>query len=289
MSAFTESDLTSADGLRLYYRDYAGDAGKTPVLCLPGLTRNCRDFERLALHLATRAGRRVLTPDFRGRGRSAYDPDWRNYRPEIYVRDVLALMDAAAIRQAVIIGTSLGGIVGMYLASLHRSRVKGLALNDIGPELEAVGMLRIASTAGTARPATSWEEAAADARSANAHAYPDFADTDWMTFARQVYREEQLGRIVRDVDPNVGRAVREPGGAPTGAVPDFWSAFDTLKGLPLLCLRGELSDLLSAKTVAQMSIRHGDLRAVEIPRRGHAPTLDEPESRHAIDDFIATL
>lgn len=286
---FAEHELTVSDGLRLYYRRYSGDPDRTAVLCLPGLTRNCRDFEALAPHLCSNGKRTVLTPDFRGRGRSAYDPDWRNYRPEVYVRDVLALLDSTALRRVIVIGTSLGGIVGMFLASLFPDRVAGLVLNDIGPELEVAGMVRIASTAGKARAATTWAEAAADARAGNAHAYPDFSEADWMTFAHRVYREDRPGQIIRDVDPNVGRAIREPVGAPTGTVPDFWKAFDSLSRVPLLCLRGELSDLLSVETVTRMAAHHAGMQCREISHRGHAPTLDEPESRAAIDAFIEAL
>jgi pimeloyl-ACP methyl ester carboxylesterase len=286
---FTEHEVRASDGLRLYYRQYPGDLQHTAVLCLPGLTRNSRDFEGLAPHISLTSRRSVFSLDLRGRGRSDPDPEWRNYRPEIYVRDVLTMMDAAGLRRVIVIGTSLGGIVGMLLASLHRDRVAGLVLNDIGPVLEVSGMVRIASSAGTARAVTTWAEAAAEARIANAQVYPDFTDADWMTFARRVYREDAPGRIIRDVDPNVGRAVREPAGATSGSVPDFWNTFDSLNGLPLLCLRGELSDLLSAETVAHMAARHVGLEAIEISRRGHTPTLDEPESRKAIDAFIQQL
>lgn len=286
---FTEHEVRASDGLRLFYRQYPGDPQRTAVICLPGLTRNSRDFEGLAPHVSSTSGRPVFSLDLRGRGRSDSDPEWRNYRPEIYVRDVLTVMDAAGLSRVIVIGTSLGGIVGMLLASLHRDRVAGLVLNDIGPVLEVAGMVRIASSAGTARAVATWAEAAAEVRAGNAQVYPDFTDADWMTFARRVYREDPPGRIVRDVDPNVGRAVREPAGATSGSVPDFWSTFDSLKGLPLLCLRGELSDLLSAETVARMAARHAGLEAIEISRRGHTPTLDEPESRKAIDAFIQRL
>ena len=286
---FTENEVITFDGLRLHYRKYSGDPGRTAIVCLPGLTRNCRDFEDLAPHLSSTSQRTILTPDLRGRGRSAVDPNWRNYRPEIYVRDVLTLIDAEDLKQVILIGTSLGGIVGMFLASLYRPRVSGLVLNDIGPELEIEGMMRIGSTAGTARAVASWAEAAADARAANALAYPDFTDDDWLVFARRVYREDTPGRIIRDVDPNVGRAVRESGSAPTGSVPDFWDAFDTLNGLPILCLRGELSDLLSAATVTRMMRHHAGMQSIEIPNRGHTPTLDEPESRAALDSFLKSL
>jgi len=286
---FTEHEVMASDGLRLYYRKYSGDPQRTAVLCLPGLTRNCRDFEDLAPHIGSSSQRSVYTPDFRGRGRSECDANWQNYRPEVYLRDALTLMDAEQLSHVVVIGTSLGGIVGMFMASLFRARVAGLVLNDIGPELEVAGMVRIASTAGTARPVTTWEDAAADARVGHAHAYPDFSDSDWMAFARRVYREDALGRIIRDVDPNVGRAMRESSGGTNGAVPNFWSTFDSLKGLPILCLRGELSDLLSADTVARMKAHHVDMQDREILHRGHAPTLDEPESRAAIDAFLSPL
>lgn len=285
MSGFTDRFVTVEDRLRLHWRDYPGRARSTPVVCLPGLSRNCRDFDLLAPHIVELTGRRVLAPDLRGRGDSDHDPEWRNYRLDVYVRDLLVLLDAAQVERAIVIGTSLGGFVGMFLASGQRERVAGLVLNDIGPELEVAGMLRIGMAVGTAGPAANWEAAAADARASNLLAYPDFTDADWLQFARRVCREETPQRIARDFDPNVGRAVRE---AP-GPVPDFWGAFATLDGLPLLCLRGELSDLLGMRTVERMREMQPQMHFVSIPRRGHAPTLDEPESRAAIDGFIAPL
>lgn len=282
---FVDRYLEVSAGLRLHWRDYAGEADPTPVLCLPGLTRNCRDFERLAPHLSRFLGRRVIALDLRGRGLSDHDPEWRNYRLDVYVRDVLAVLDAVALPRVVVIGTSLGGFVGMFLASEHRERVTGLVLNDIGPELEMAGMLRIATSAGKARAATSWQEAADDARSANAQVFPDFTNADWLQFARRIYREQAFDCIVREVDPNVGRAVREA----SGPTPDFWAAFRALRDLPLLCLRGEFSDLLSARTVERMAEIHPGMQSCVIPRRGHAPTLDEPASCAAIDGFVRPL
>lgn len=289
IGTWRERETIVGQGLHLRWRDYPGRPEQTPVICLPGLTRNCRDFESLAPHLAKFLGRRVLTVDLRGRGRSDHDPEWRNYQLETYVQDVLAVMDAAALDRVVIIGTSLGGLVGLHLAALPQvrsmGRVAGLVLNDIGPELEPAGMLRIATGVGTARAATSWTEAAADARLANAAVMPDFGDDDWLIFAQRVYRDDGAGRLIRDMDPNIGRAIRESG----GELPDFWPVFATLQGLPMLCLRGELSDLLSAATVERMAARHPGLQTCVIPRRGHSPTLDEPASRAAIDAFVRSL
>lgn len=281
---WAEHRVALADGLGLHCRDYPGpaaDAARPAALCLPGLTRNCRDFEPLALHLAARF--RVLTPDLRGRGRSDPDPDWRRYRLDVYVDDMVALLDALGVRQALVVGTSLGGLVGMFLAAGHRDRVAALVLNDIGPELDPRGMLRIATGAGNSRAVATWEQAAADAREANAMALPEYTDADWSRFAHAVYREEAPGRIVRDVDPLIGRALREP----NGPAPDLWQAFDAIGGLPLLSIRGESSDLLSAATVERMSERHGAMQTCLVPGRGHAPTLDEPVSRAALDAFLA--
>ena len=281
---WTEHRVALADGIGLHCRDYPGPAtadARPPVLCLPGLTRNCRDFEPLALHLAAR--HRVLTPDLRGRGRSDHDPHWRRYRLDVYVADMSALLDALGVAQVVVVGTSLGGLIGMFLAAGHRARVAGLVLNDIGPELDPRGMLRIATGVGTARAVATWAEAAADARAANEMALPDLDEAAWLRFARAVYREEAPGRIVRDMDPMIGRALREP----SASTPDFWAAFASLDGLPMLSIRGELTDLLSEETFARMRARHPDMQACRVPGRGHAPTLDEPESRAALDRFLA--
>jgi pimeloyl-ACP methyl ester carboxylesterase len=290
-----EHHVAMADGVTLFCRDYAAaahlDSGvhdsrplaPVPVLCLPGLTRNSRDFEPLARHLSS--VRRVLTPDLRGRGRSDRDPDWRRYRLDVYVADMIALLDALQIEQVVVVGTSLGGLVGMFMAAGHRARVAGLVMNDIGPELDPRGMQRIASGMGKVRAVASWEEAAADARAANESALPDLDEAEWLRFAHAVYRREASDRIVRDVDPLVGRALLEP----SVPAPDFWAAFAALQGLPMLCLRGATSDVLSADTVYRMQQLVPGLRAETIDGRGHAPTLDEPSSREALDRFLGAV
>ena len=124
----------SADGLRLFARDYSHQGPLLPVLCLPGLTRNARDFEDVAERLS--AERRVICPDFRGRGASQYAGDPKTYRPDVEMADTLALLDHLGIARTVIIGTSRGGLVGMMMAAAAPERVAGLLLNDIGPRLE---------------------------------------------------------------------------------------------------------------------------------------------------------
>lgn len=285
-SAWQELWLQRPGGLRLHARHYpcrsddAAIAQRTPVVCIPGLTRNCRDFEALALHLSTT--RDVVTPDLRGRGRSDHDPDWRNYRLDVYVSDIVAWLDSLKLSRVVIIGTSLGGLVGMFLGASHRTRLAGLLMNDIGPQFSPVGMMRIASSVGTAAVVSRWAEAEADTRSGYAHVMPDFTPEQWRSFTRQIYHEEAPGRIVRDMDPLLGQALRDT----SMPVPDFWGAFAALDGMPLLVLRGELSDLLDETTLERMRATLPNLHSVTIPRRGHTPTLDEPESRRAIDEFL---
>lgn len=274
----------SADGLQLYYRDYPSLASThAPVLCLPGLTRNSRDFETLALHLQRR--RRVLSPDLRGRGRSQYDPHWNNYHVGTYVADLALLLAAAVAPRVVVIGTSLGGILAMLLATTSAPSLVGVVLNDIGPEVAPAGATRIAAYVGRAAPVTSWSAAAEQARAINAAAFPDGTEADWLAFAHRNYVETD-GAIRVDMDPRIGDAVRA---ASAGAAPDLWAVYPALTALPTLAIRGELSDVLSVETFERMQREKPDLRRLTVPRRGHAPTLDEPQCVAAIDAFLSAL
>jgi pimeloyl-ACP methyl ester carboxylesterase len=280
--------FASGDGLRLHYRDYparapAGARPRAPVLCLPGLTRNSRDFESLATHLALR--RRVLSPDLRGRGRSQYDPEWRNYHPGTYVADLGLLLAAAEVGQVVVIGTSLGGLLAMLLAASRPRSLCGVVLNDIGPEVAAEGIARISGYVGRAAPVPTWEAAAAQVRAINEAAFPDLTDAEWLAFARRTCREAD-GAIRVDMDPRIGDAVRA---APAGAAPDLWPVYAALGPVPVLAIRGELSDVLSAATFDRMLREKPDLQRLVVARRGHAPSLDEPECRAAIDAFLDGL
>jgi pimeloyl-ACP methyl ester carboxylesterase len=280
---YHEHFVRSRDGLSLYCRDYAASnvSASTPVvLCLPGLTRNCRDFEALATALSAR--HRVLTPDLRGRGRSDYDPDPRNYQPAKYADDVLVMLDRLGVTSVIVIGTSLGGLIAMLLAAMRPTVLAGIVLNDVGPEVAAAGLARIASYVGKLPPVLSWEDAAAQARTVNGVALPDFTDADWMRFARCAYRDDAAGRPVLDMDLKIGDALR----APQGAAPDLWPLFGMLKNIPTLLIRGEHSDILAMTTVERMRSIKPELQFLSVANRGHAPTLDEPPCRAAIQAFI---
>ena len=284
--AWQERYFESSDGLSLYYRDYhpAEESDRLPVLCLPGLTRNSRDFEALALRLQ-RAGRRVLTPDLRGRGRSQHDPDWSNYQPTTYLGDLAALQAAAGAERVVVVGTSLGGILAMLIAATRPAAIAAAVLNDVGPEIAPEGLQRIAQYVGRHIPVGSWEEAAAQARATYGLALPDLTDAQWLAFARRSYVEvDGVPRL--DMDPMIGEAVRA---APSGAAPDLWPVYGALRPLPALAVRGELSDVLSEATFERMALEKPDLRRVTVARRGHPPLLDEPECVLAIDEFLSDL
>jgi len=283
-TAWTDRYCTSADGLRLYYRDYpAAEPGRLPVLCLPGLTRNCRDFESSALRI--QRTRRVLSPDLRGRGRSQYDPNFLNYHPGTYVGDLARLLANAGVDKVILFGTSLGGILSMLIAAGTPQVPAAVILNDVGPEVAPEGLQRIASYVGKHAPVRNWQEAAAQMRSMYGVAMPDANDADWIAFAQRSYSEVD-GVPVLDVDRGVGEAVRA---APAGAAPDLWPLYAALRPLPTLAIRGELSDVLSVATFDRMQREKPDLQRLTVSRRGHPPLLDEPECVAAIDEFLAEL
>ncbi len=276
--------FASNDGLRLHYRDYAAaEPGRVPVLCLPGLTRNCRDFETVAPRI--QRTRRVLCADLRGRGLSQHDPNWQNYHPGTYVTDVARLLADAGVPRVIILGTSLGGILAMLVAATTPQVLVGVILNDVGPEVAAEGLRRISTYVGKSPQVGSWAEAAMQAKATYGLAWPDASDDDWMNFARRSYTEvEGMPRLA--MDPMIGEAVRA---APAGAAPDLWPVFGALKPIPTLALRGAISDVLSQQTFDRMATEKPDLVRVTVAGRGHPPMLDEPVSVAAIDAFLARL
>jgi pimeloyl-ACP methyl ester carboxylesterase len=268
--------------LELYARVYEGDG--PALLLMHGLTRNSADFEPLAVYLAPRF--RLVVPDQRGRGLSDYDRDPANYRPDVYAADMFALLDDLAIERAGLIGTSMGGLIAMIMAAARPARVPLAVLNDVGPRIEPTGLARIQGYVGPSRPAASWDEAAARCAAINGQAFPDFTAPDWLAFARRTCIETADGAIRLAYDPAI--AVSVAGDQPATVPPNLWPLWDMLSAVPVLALRGALSDLLSAETVAEMGARHaGPFAAVEIPGRGHAPMLDEPAATAAIDAFLA--
>jgi len=273
----------SADGLRLHYRDYAGgEDGRPPLLCLPGLTRNARDFKPLAKRLAGRW--RLICPDLRGRSESAFAKDPMTYVPLTYLQDIGALIAELKLPPAIVIGTSLGGIITMLLAATGRERLAGVVLNDIGPVIEPAGLERIRGYVGSGGSQPTWVHAARALAESNGDIYPDYRLEDWLKMAKRLYRLNSSGRIVLDYDMRIAEPLRMPGGE---AGVDMWPAIDAMQGLPTLIVRGALSDLLSAATAQEMARRiGGTAEVVTVPRVGHAPVLDEGPAAEGIDGLL---
>jgi pimeloyl-ACP methyl ester carboxylesterase len=281
MAEWVDRYWTSSDGLKLHYRDYAGPADRPPIICLPGLTRNARDFEPVADRLAGEW--RVIAVDFRGRGLSEHDPNPANYMPHTYVADILKLLDQLGIADAVFFGTSLGGIVTMLLSTTDSERIAGAVINDIGPVVDDAGVDRLRIYVGKAVPLASWKDAADAAANRNSIAFPDYTPEQWEAFARRMYSERPDGSIQADYDMRIA----EPFATAKGT-PDFdpWPLLDELADKPVLIVRGETSDLFSSETAARMLEALPRAELVTVPGIGHAPVLDEPEAAAGIDRLL---
>ena len=278
---FRERRITSHDNLSLYVRDYGNPLdGRPPLFCLGGLTRNSKDFESFA-EKYSKDGRRVVCPDYRGRGKSDYDPDWRNYDPRIYIRDIQDLLAALNLHHVLVVGTSLGGILGMGMAAAMPTALAALVMNDVGPKVETGGLNFIIDYIKEDRPHDNWEAAVETIRKM----LPNLTFQDdgiWLKMAQNTFREKEDGKLYFDWDVDIAKPLLKP----SYAIPDMWPLFRALKNVPTLVLRGAESDILSKECFAEMQQVKPDLVAVEIPRAGHVPTMAEPESRAALDDFL---
>jgi len=286
LSGFSDGFWWSPDGLRLHYRDYGGgDDGRPPLLCLPGLTRNARDFEPLAARLAGEW--RLICPDMRGRAESAYAKDPMTYVPLTYLQDISRLLADLAISRFVAVGTSLGGIITMLIAATHREWLAGAVLNDVGPMLEPAGMERIRAYVGVSQSHPTWVHAARALEEANGDVYPAYGLEEWLAMAKRLYRLSSGGRIVLDYDMRIADPIRAMGDE---AGVDMWPVMASFRDVPTLLLRGERSDLLSAPTAARMIADMGaTAELATVPGVGHAPLLDEPVASAAIDRLLARV
>lgn len=287
MKVFEDRFWSSRDGLKLHFRDYEGpeeSSGLLPVLCLHGLTRNARDFDVLAPRLA--AQRRIVCPDLRGRGDSEYARDSATYTPMQYCEDVLALLDQEGIDRFVAIGTSLGGLMTMGLASVIPERIAGAVINDVGPWLEPMGLARIKDYVGQGRSFATWVHAARGLEDTQGAAHPGHTLDFWIGMAKRMMTVAGNGRVVFDYDMKIAEPFLD---LDVDTQPDIWPAWDALGKAPVMVVRGARSDLLSAETLAEMVRRSPSTEALTLPDVGHAPTLDEPESVAAIERLLARV
>jgi len=281
MASWTDRFWYSAEGLRLHYRNYDGPLEKPPILCIPGLTRNARDFEPVADRYAGEW--RVICIELRGRGSSEADPDPKRYTPSSYVADILKLLDQLGIADAVFFGTSLGGICTMLLASTDADRIAGAMLNDIGPEIDQSGLDRIGGYVGRDTRFDSWDEAIRLLAERNGDVFPRWEAGEWERFAHRIMYEAADG-IRFQYDMRIADRFRAATEGPAGA---NWHLYEALAGRPVTILRGDRSDLL-AQDIAERMVERlpGDAELVVIPDVGHTPNLEEPEARAAMDRLL---
>ena len=284
MAAWSDGYWWSNDGLRLHYRDYPGSAARPPILCIPGLTRNARDFEGVADRLAGEW--RVICVDLRGRGESDYAKDTMTYVPLTYLQDMEALIRELGLTRFTLFGTSLGGLITMLLAKGDSKRLAAAMINDIGPVIVERGLDRIRGYVGRSQSWPTWLHAARHFSEMLADVYPRWSLEQWLIFAKRICKLTPSGRVTLDYDMRIAEPFKVPGGA-TGF--DLWRAFEGLKGVPSLVVRGEISDLLDEEIVANMLASNPAMETVTVPGVGHAPTLDEPEVVEAIERLLARV
>jgi len=282
MAGYQDLYWTSTDGVKLHARDYPGDPAAVPVVCLPGLTRNARDYAALAATLAP--GRRVIAVDFRGRGESGQAKDAMSYVPATYADDVRGLLVEAGIERFVAVGTSLGGLVAMLLAG--DGVLRGAVINDVGPEIESAGLQRIRGYVGRGSSCPTWLHAARTVADAHRDIYPGWELDDWLGMAKRLYRVTSAGRIVLDYDLRIAEPFRV---LATAEGPDMWEALGGLAAVPVLVVRGGRSDVLSADVAARMIERLPQGELVTVPDVGHAPTLSEPAAAAGIARLLGRV
>jgi pimeloyl-ACP methyl ester carboxylesterase len=279
--------VSAADGLKLYARDYGPRAsGALGVVCLPGMARNAVDFHDLAVALAEedKRPRRVLALDYRGRGRSEWARDWRAYELKVELNDVLNVLAAAGVHEAVFVGTSRGGLLTMMLSAARPSLIRGAILNDAGPVVEVRGLVRLRSYIGNTPTPRDYREGADILRRVSDAQFPWFGDREWEAAARGTWREDARGKLVLAYDPRLGKTLE--GLDPEAPIATLWPFFEGLRRVPVLVLRGEHSDILSAATLSAMAERHPNLEQIVVPGQGHAPMLSGRELLQRIRRFV---
>lgn len=290
-NGFTEKFFRSADGLRLYARNYqftGGDTDRLPIVCLPGLTRNTRDFHELALILSRDAAfpRRVMALDYRGRGLSDRDDNKANYNLAVECGDVIAACAAFDIDRAIFIGTSRGGLILHLLAAMKPELLAGVIFNDIGPVIEPSGLMAIRDYLNRDRKPQSWSEAVDILKENHGAVFPALGLDDWEGMAHTIYRERD-GMPATDYDPTIAEQLKTIDFS--NPLPDLWPQFGGLRSTPLLVIRGENSNLLSRQTVDEMAKRHPDMVQIVAKGQGHAPLLHLGDIPELIRTFIGRL
>ena len=292
MPGWSSRFFSAPDGLRLHVAETGPTISSLlPVLCLPGLTRNAMDFEIIGNRLAA-TGRHVLAMDYRGRGLSGHDPDWKRYDLMVELDDLLAMLTAFGLSRAIFLGTSRGGLLTMLTAIARPMALAGAMLNDIGAVIEAQGLARIRGYVGKLPQPQSHAEGVQALRQVFGQHFPAESEESWLRFAQRVWKDEG-GRLTPRYDTALMRTLTDLD--LEKPIPALWPQFDALKPVPLLVIRGEHSDLFSQETAEAMVSRHGEGEFAQpadlhvTAQQGHAPLLEDEPTIQAILDFVSRI
>jgi pimeloyl-ACP methyl ester carboxylesterase len=278
--------VTAQDGLRLHVREYGPrTALALPVVCLPGLARTVADFDALAPALADGPPpHRVIAIDSRGRGQSDYDSNPENYNLAVELGDVVTVLTALEIGEAVFIGSSRGGLLTMLLGVANPTAIAGVVLHDIGPVIEPKGLARIKSYVGKLPQPRNFKEGAEILRRLFDAQFSKLTAEQWLAAAQRSWKTDD-GGLVPTYDVKLARTLAELD--IERPLPAMWTEFDALSRVPILVIRGAHSDILSAATVTAMHDRHLRMETVEIPDQGHVPLLDNADLIRRVAEFVA--
>ncbi len=283
----TDNFVTAQDGLRLHVREYGPrTALALPVVCLPGLARTVADFDALAPALADGPPpRRVIAIDSRGRGQSDYDSNPENYNLAVELGDVVTVLTALEIGEAVFIGSSRGGLLTLLLGVAHPTAIAGVVLHDIGPVIEPKGLARIKSYVGKLPQPRNFKEGAEILRRLFDAQFSKLTGEQWLAAAQRTWKTDN-GELVPTYDVKLARTLAELD--IERPLPAMWIEFDALSRVPILVIRGANSDILSAATVTAMQARHPTMELIEIADQGHVPLLDSPDLIRRVAEFVCS-
>ncbi|WP_428485580.1 alpha/beta fold hydrolase [Rhodopila sp.] len=268
--------LSAWDGLPLCVREWHAGTTRRPILCLPGLVRTGADFEALAERIGE--GRRVVAVDYAGRGGSGRSRDIRRYAPEPCARDVMDICAALHLHRVVVIGTSFGGLLAMGLAAARPGLIAAAVLNDIGPRVGTEGGDFVRGFIGLDPALESLDACVAFLRQ-NLPPLSLSTDREWRRMAELTYAPGPDQRYHPVWDIRIA-------GLLAGRMPDLWPLFGALADVPLLLVRGGVSNILLPETVDRMQAARPDMALVTLPGIGHAPTLTEALAAAALTTFL---
>ena len=276
------------DGIRLAAFVYGGHHNDPcPVVCLPGLTRTSHDYDILARHLSSSSGgsRKVICLDYRGRGASGHDRDWRNYSLPVELDDLIAALSVFGLHHIDLIGTSRGGLLAMLMGAARPGVLNSVILNDIGPEIEPTGLMRIKNSIEKPGNPANMDETAKYLQKIHGPQFTAFGPSDWMRHAHLSFTQNQDGSIATRYDPRLVKSMQSIN--IEERIPDLWPQFAGLTNIPTLVLRGENSDILSQSTAQKMQAIHSRLKFLEVPGQGHAPDVGFSELPKQVAEFLA--